>query len=89
MNLRPAWLKDLCSILFTGYYLVWATEADEKLRRFRALPTVEMLRVTWEKTNNPYVSRELELRGGLRRNPPRINVNPSVFCTSDPSSNIF
>jgi hypothetical protein len=58
MNLRPAWLKDLCSILFTGYYLIWATEADEKLRRFRALPTVEMLRVTWEKTNNPYVSRE-------------------------------
>lgn len=26
-----------------------------KLRRFRAVPTVEMLRATWEKTSNPYV----------------------------------
>lgn len=26
-----------------------------KLRRFRAVPTVEMLRTTWEKTTNPYV----------------------------------
>lgn len=26
-----------------------------QLRRFRAVPTVEMLRTTWEKTSNPYV----------------------------------
>lgn len=26
-----------------------------QLRRFRAVPTVEMLRTTWEKTTNPYV----------------------------------
>ena len=25
------------------------------MRKFRAVPTVEMLRVTWEKTSNPYV----------------------------------
>ncbi len=68
MNLRPIWLKDICSILFTGYYLIWATEADEKLRRFRALPTVEMLRVTWEKTNNPYVSLESERKEDLVAN---------------------
>ncbi len=67
-------------MLFSFYYLLWATEGDEvvsfidlirrphfglgdladtsppaQLRRFRALCTVEMLRVTWEKTNNPYV----------------------------------
>ncbi len=26
-----------------------------KLRRFRAVPTVEMLRTTWEKTSHPLV----------------------------------
>ncbi|WVW83219.1 hypothetical protein I302_105237 [Kwoniella bestiolae CBS 10118] len=55
MSIRPKWLKDICSMLFTGYYLVWATEGDEVLRRFRAVCSVEMLRVTWEKTMNPYV----------------------------------
>ncbi|EIW82765.1 alpha beta-hydrolase [Coniophora puteana RWD-64-598 SS2] len=55
MSIRPKWLKDFCSILFSVYYIIYATEADEKLRRFRAVPTVEMLRVTWEKTTNPYL----------------------------------
>ncbi|KAK7053459.1 hypothetical protein VNI00_004085 [Paramarasmius palmivorus] len=37
------------------YYIIYANEGDEKLRRFRAVPTVEMLRATWEKTTNPYI----------------------------------
>lgn len=32
-----------------------------QLRKFRAVPTVEMLRTTWEKTTNPYVCLELPL----------------------------
>ncbi|KAG6866707.1 hypothetical protein C0991_011366 [Blastosporella zonata] len=55
MSIRPKWLRDVCSILFSGYYILYANEADEKLRRFRAVPTVEMLRTTWEKTTNPYL----------------------------------
>ncbi|KAI0930255.1 hypothetical protein AcW1_008989 [Taiwanofungus camphoratus] len=55
MSIRPKWLKDLCSVLFAGYYIIYANEADEKLRKFRAVPTVEMLRTTWEKTSNPYL----------------------------------
>ncbi|KAJ7594288.1 Alpha/Beta hydrolase protein [Mycena floridula] len=55
MSIRPKWLRDLCSILFSVYYVLYANEADEKLRRFRAVPTVEMLRTTWEKTTNPYI----------------------------------
>ncbi|KAH0827393.1 Alpha/Beta hydrolase protein [Lanmaoa asiatica] len=55
MSIRPKWLKDICSILFSIYYIVYANEADEKLRRFRAVPTVEMFRTTWEKTSNLYV----------------------------------
>jgi hypothetical protein len=73
MSIRPKWLKDIFSLVFTGYYLVFAREGDEvvcpsaqqdvgltiQLRRFRALCTVEMLRVTWEKTQNPYVRLHL------------------------------
>ncbi|RPD59870.1 alpha/beta-hydrolase [Lentinus tigrinus ALCF2SS1-6] len=55
MHIRPQWLKDICSILFSIYYIIYAHEADEKLRKFRAVPTVEMLRTTWEKTTNPYI----------------------------------
>ncbi|KAF8331118.1 uncharacterized protein EI90DRAFT_3016550 [Cantharellus anzutake] len=53
--IRPKFLRDLMSILFTGYYLVFAGDADEKLRRFRAVCSVEMFRATWEKTSNPYL----------------------------------
>ncbi|THV02436.1 alpha/beta-hydrolase [Dendrothele bispora CBS 962.96] len=55
MSIRPKWLRDICSIVFSVYYIIYANEADEKLRRFRAVPTVEMLRSTWEKTTNPYI----------------------------------
>jgi hypothetical protein len=73
MNIRQKWLRDICSIVFSLYYIIFANEADEKvrsqlhhnlpeltalqpqLRKFRAAPTVEMLRVTWEKTSNPFV----------------------------------
>lgn len=79
MNIKPKFIRDILSIAFTGYYLLFASEADEKvsgrvngrlieermaltcfrcvwqLRKYRAMCTVEMLRVTWEKTSNPYV----------------------------------
>lgn len=73
MTIKTKWLRDICSVLFSVYYIIYANEADEKvcfrcsdssavccsrsgqLRKFRAVCTVEMLRVTWEKTSNPYV----------------------------------
>ncbi|KAI0675288.1 alpha/beta-hydrolase [Trametes maxima] len=55
MTIRPRWLKDICSVLFSIYYIIYANEADEKIRKYRAVPTVEMLRTTWEKTTNPYL----------------------------------
>ncbi|TXT13770.1 hypothetical protein VHUM_01137 [Vanrija humicola] len=55
MSIRPKWLKDLSSVVFTFYYLIFASQGDEVLRRFRAVCSVEMLRTTWEKTNNPYL----------------------------------
>ncbi|KAJ3869765.1 Alpha/Beta hydrolase protein [Lentinula novae-zelandiae] len=53
MSIRPKWLRDICALVFSAYYIAYPNEADEKLRRFRAVPTVEMLRYTWEKTSNP------------------------------------
>ncbi|KAK0555429.1 hypothetical protein OC844_006064 [Tilletia horrida] len=55
MPIRPQWLKDILALLFSGYYLIYANEADEKLRKFRAFCTVEMMRETWHKTTNPYI----------------------------------
>lgn len=31
MPIRPLWLKDICSILFSIYYIIYANEADEKV----------------------------------------------------------
>ncbi|KAK1218820.1 hypothetical protein PQX77_018497 [Marasmius sp. AFHP31] len=62
LSIRPKWLRDICSVLFSVYYIIYANEADEKLRRFRAVPTVEMLRATWEKTSNPYIKLFTSIR---------------------------
>ncbi|KZP34361.1 alpha/beta-hydrolase [Athelia psychrophila] len=62
MSIRPKWLNDIFSVLFSIYYIIYANEADEKLRKFRAVPTIEMLRTTWEKTTNPYISFITNLR---------------------------
>ncbi|KAJ1024510.1 hypothetical protein NDA13_004441 [Ustilago tritici] len=55
MNVKPKWLRDIMSMVFSVYYMVYANEADEKLRKYRAFCTVEMMRTTWEKTTNPYI----------------------------------
>ncbi|KAH9931067.1 alpha/beta-hydrolase [Epithele typhae] len=47
LPIKPRWLRDICSIFFSFYYIIYANEADEKLRKFRAVPT---------KTTNPYVA---------------------------------
>lgn len=33
MHVRPKWLRDILSMLFSGYYLFFAHEADEKVCR--------------------------------------------------------
>ncbi len=56
MQLKPKFLKDLMSIVFSLYYLVFAEAADEKVRKFRATATIEHVRISWEKNTNPYLS---------------------------------
>ncbi|KAJ3557825.1 hypothetical protein NP233_g11644 [Leucocoprinus birnbaumii] len=55
MTIRPKWFRDVCSLLFAVYYILFPSAADEKLRRFRAVPTVEVLRATWNKTSHPLI----------------------------------
>ncbi|EAU91714.1 hormone-sensitive lipase [Coprinopsis cinerea okayama7 len=80
MSIRPKWLRDIASIIFTIYYIIFAQEADEKLRRFRAVPTVEMLRTTWEKTTNPYIRFITNLRL------PRLGVRRKILLPRPNSS---
>ncbi|TGZ81327.1 alpha/beta-hydrolase [Ascodesmis nigricans] len=55
MKIRKKWLRDICSLVFSGYYLIAAEQADEKVRRVRATITVDHLRVSWDKVNTPYL----------------------------------
>ncbi|GAA5862962.1 hypothetical protein JCM8547_003634 [Rhodosporidiobolus lusitaniae] len=73
MGIKWKWLRDLASLAFSGYYLLFAGEADEKLRKYRAFCTVEMLRVTWEKQSNPYI------KFATRRHRPACKIHRKVF----------
>jgi hypothetical protein len=55
MNIRPKWLRDILSLAFSFLYLFDSEAADEKVRKYRACTTIDMLRISWEKTLNPYI----------------------------------
>ncbi|KAF8904470.1 Alpha/Beta hydrolase protein [Gymnopilus junonius] len=78
MSIRPKWLRDISSMIFSVYYIMYAQEADEKLRRFRAVPTIEMLRTTWEKTTNPYIRFLTRL--------PKVSVRRKILLPRPKSS---
>lgn len=56
MHLRPKWFRDVCSVLFTVYYLICAEQADEMVRKVRGGLTLEHLRVSWDKPTTPYIA---------------------------------
>ncbi|KAI9733603.1 MAG: hypothetical protein M1834_003205 [Cirrosporium novae-zelandiae] len=55
MRIKRTWLRDIASIIFTGYYLIAAEQADEKVRKVRGTLTVDHLRVSWNKGTTPYL----------------------------------
>ncbi|KAJ3222453.1 hypothetical protein HK099_002307 [Clydaea vesicula] len=55
MHIKPKFLKDFLSIVFTAFYLIYADKADEKVRKYRAVATFHMMRISWEKSDNPYL----------------------------------
>ncbi len=72
MRIRRKWLRDLCSIVFTVYYLIAAEQADEKVRKVRGMLTVDHLRVSWNKSTTPYLAFLSNLmRPRFMRYPPR------------------
>lgn len=72
MRIRRKWLRDICSLVFSLYYLIAAEQADEKVRKVRGVLTVDHLRVSWNKGTTPYLSFFSKLlRPRLMRYPPR------------------
>ena len=56
MRIKSKWLRNIASIVFSLYYLIAAEQADEKARKVRAALTVEHMRVSWNKSQTPYLS---------------------------------
>lgn len=89
MKVKPKWLRDVASLVFTVYYLIAAEQADEKVRRVRATLTLEHLRVSWNKATAPYLwALASLLRPRLARYSPRaIRIaRPMHSVHSDPVS---
>ncbi|KAJ6499063.1 Alpha/Beta hydrolase protein [Mycena sanguinolenta] len=78
MSIRNKWIRDFASILFSAYYIAYPDQADQKLQRFRAVPTVEMLRRCWEKTSNPYIRAFTNL--------PRVTIRRKILLARPASS---
>ena len=56
MSIKPKFMRDFWSLIFTVYYLVCAEQADEKVRKVRGALTVQHLRVSWNKAwDNTYL----------------------------------
>lgn len=72
MRIRKKWLRDICSMVFSVYYLIAAEQADEKVRKVRGMLTLDHLRVSWNKPNTPYLAFLSALvRPRLMKYPPR------------------
>jgi len=83
MHLRPKWVKDLASMVFTVYYLICAEQADEMVRRVRGGLTLQHLRISWDKPNTPYLSLITStLRGRVMRYKPRFLRIPRPKASS-------
>ncbi|KAJ3145963.1 hypothetical protein HDU86_000587 [Geranomyces michiganensis] len=81
MNVKPKWLRDILSMVCSIFYLVFPDTADEKVRKFRAHPTIDMLRVSWNKALNPY------LRLATLNVRPTIKIRRNItFARPDPPS---
>ncbi|KAF4313124.1 putative hormone-sensitive lipase protein [Botryosphaeria dothidea] len=87
MPIRKKWARDLCSIIFTVYYLICAEQADEKVRKVRSTLTVDHLRISWNKGTTPYLRTVTSvMRPRLMRYPPRaIRIpRPAESAYKDP-----
>ncbi|KAJ3107476.1 hypothetical protein HDU97_004072 [Phlyctochytrium planicorne] len=88
MHVRPLFLRDFLQFVFFIMYLFYADAADEKVRKFRAVATVDIMRASWNKSLNPYLRMiTFADRGFLRirhdiKIPRPIPASPSHFTGS-------
>ncbi|KAK7207069.1 Alpha/Beta hydrolase protein [Myxozyma melibiosi] len=80
MPIRPKPIRDIASLCFSIYYLIFADQADEKVRKVRATVTAEHLRISWEKATSTY------LRLGRLFTTPRIQVLKGFEIARPPGS---
>ncbi|KAJ1977288.1 hypothetical protein H4R34_003639 [Dimargaris verticillata] len=62
MPIRPRWLRDGLSLVFSLVYLCFPLQADTKVRRVRQLITVDHMRTSWEKAKNPLLRLGMRLQ---------------------------
>ncbi|KAJ3214968.1 hypothetical protein HDU67_000985 [Dinochytrium kinnereticum] len=67
MHIRPFFIRDIMSVVFSIVYLFYADAADEKVttqphgaiatqvRKFRAVATIDTMRASWNKSLNPFM----------------------------------
>ncbi|RMJ26154.1 hormone-sensitive lipase [Aspergillus sp. HF37] len=55
MVFKEGCIRDVASLVFSLYYSIAQSQAHEKVRRIRAVATVEHLRVSWDKATTPYL----------------------------------
>ena len=78
MRIKNKQLRDFCSIVFTVYYLFAAEQADEKVRKVRAVMTVDHLRTSWNKAaTSPYLRMATKLLRpvNMRYGPRHLTIN--------------
>lgn len=56
MHIKRKWARDVLSVVFSMYYLICAEQADEKVRKVRAVITVDHLRIGWNKPVTPFLT---------------------------------
>jgi acetyl esterase/lipase len=56
MPIKTKWLRDLCEILFSGFYLFNPELARQKVNTVRKNLNIDYLRVSWNKAHSTYIS---------------------------------
>ena len=78
-------MRDLCSMIFSVYYLIAAEQADEKVRKVRATMTVDHLRTSW---NKAYASPYLRTLNNLLR-PVKMRYSPRHLYINRPRESTY
>ncbi|CDO53386.1 Conserved hypothetical protein. Putative lipase [Geotrichum candidum] len=56
LPIQPKFLRDLSSLVFSGYYMLSPDNADEKSRKFNYNTSANHLRAAFELVRNPYLA---------------------------------